>query len=50
MPDISMCLNDSCVLSNTCYRFKAKPNTIQSYSEFKPKDNVCDYYILNKEG
>jgi hypothetical protein len=52
MPDISMCSNDECPLSKTCYRFNAKPSEYrQSYTRFTPKidevlDEVeCDYYI-----
>ena len=46
MPDISMCLNITCPLKETCYRFKATPNEYkQSYAGFKPKeDGTCDYY------
>jgi len=45
MPDISMCENQTCPLKETCYRFKAIPNTHQSYADFKPDEKgKCDYY------
>lgn len=49
MPDISMCANDKCPLRETCYRFKATPNTYQTYSsytyELDPRGKVvCDGY------
>ena len=34
MADITMCQNDKCSKRNTCYRFIAKPATLQSYAEF----------------
>lgn len=48
MPDISMCENNICPLSNSCYRFKAIPNIFrQSYGGFKPNDEQtnCEHYI-----
>jgi hypothetical protein len=36
MPDISMCENYDCPLSNGCFRFLATPNPYgQSYAEFE---------------
>lgn len=56
MPDISMCKNEECPLSNSCYRFLAIPDEyMQSYINFKPKidpilDEVeCDFYIDNNK-
>lgn len=37
MPDISMCPGTDCNIRETCYRYKAKPDQMQSYSNF------CDY-------
>lgn len=50
MPDITMCSNNDCPLSESCYRFKCTPNEYwQSYSKFTPTevdDTVeCEYYI-----
>lgn len=40
MADITMCQNDKCSKRNTCYRFIAKPATLQSYAEFH-EDGDC---------
>lgn len=50
MPDISLCKNYICPLSEQCYRFKAKPDEyLQVYAEFEPDDDGnCDYFILDK--
>jgi hypothetical protein len=45
-----MCANDKCPLKETCYRFKATPNTYQTYSsytyELDPRGKVvCDGYM-----
>jgi hypothetical protein len=47
MPDISMCKNYLCPLSEKCYRFTAKPNPyMQSYAAFEPEeDGTCLYFI-----
>lgn len=54
MADITMCTNKQCPLSESCYRFKAKPNEYrQAYSAFmyrKVYDGMgiqadCDHYI-----
>ena len=47
MPDIAMCKNESCSMKQTCYRFKAKPDRIQSYASFieNDPDGGCDAYI-----
>ena len=45
MPDISMCMNNLCVLKETCYRFKAKPcKYMQSYAIFEEIKGKCKYY------
>lgn len=43
MPDISMCSNKNCPLKDKCYRFTAKPNERQAYSDF-PGGEDCEYY------
>jgi hypothetical protein len=47
MPDISMCTNTQCPLSNECYRYRATPNLEwQAYGGFKPnEDGTCDHFI-----
>jgi hypothetical protein len=50
MPDISLCKNKICPLSEQCYRFKAQPDEFrQAYSEFEPDDDGnCEFFILDK--
>ncbi len=47
MPDISMCLDDSCPVRESCYRYRAVPNPRwQSMLTGRPWDNAnmeCDY-------
>lgn len=38
MPDITMCTNKDCELSDTCYRVQAEPSKMQSYSSY---ENIC---------
>jgi len=46
MTSISMCSNSECVISDFCYRKKAKPSAVQSFADFKPYENgYCDYWI-----
>lgn len=42
MPDISMCENDKCEKRKNCYRFRAKPSSWQTYSDFEA-DN-CEFF------
>jgi len=35
MPDIAMCQHSSCPKSNDCYRFRAIPDSWQSYMNFE---------------
>lgn len=52
MPDITMCNNDKCPSSKTCYRFMAKPTPgWQSYAAFAPPPGElkCDSYWPTKE-
>lgn len=42
MPDIAMCKNDACYDRSFCYRYRAKPSSNQSYTEFEPDHTgVC---------
>ncbi len=53
MPDITMCLSESCPVRDTCYRKQAKPDKYQSYSIFDytcNEDNgFCEYIRVYKE-
>ena len=44
MPDITMCINEECPLSNSCWRFNCPPSEFkQSYDKFEPQiDEVLD--------
>jgi len=55
MPDITICKNNVCPLSDNCYRYKATPLKYgQSYSLFRFKVNpntntsTCKFYIEDK--
>ena len=51
MADIAMCINETCTLKETCYRYKATPNKLwQSYTNFsQDKEGICEYYLkVNK--
>lgn len=46
MPDITMCINESCKKRFVCYRYMAEPDRFQSYATFQPyKDGVCENFI-----
>jgi len=49
MPDISMCTQNLCPNSHSCYRVQAKPSEYQSYSTFiyelSTVGVICDYYM-----
>lgn len=50
MPDITMCINNSCPIREKCFRFRAIPDKYnQSYSRFQytnQKGKVfCDDYL-----
>lgn len=49
MADISMCNSGKiCKVSENCYRHTAKPSVhLQSYSDFKPNGEACEYYWPN---
>ena len=34
MPDITMCVTKTCPIREGCFRYTAKPNNYQSYSDF----------------
>ncbi len=44
MPDITMCTNEDCPISYSCWRFNCPPSKYaQSYQKFEPKiDEVLD--------
>ena len=45
MPDITMCVNEKCLKKLECYRFMAKPSTLQAYSAFNTENKKeCGYY------
>lgn len=45
MPDISMCVNQDCLVKERCYRYRAIPSEYQSIAFFSPDNNgMCDYY------
>ena len=37
MPDITMCRSSDCPKRSHCYRAQAKPDKLQSYSDFSAK-------------
>lgn len=47
MPDITMCMNNTCAKRNDCFRFFAFPNPHnQAYQFFMPEENgECEFYI-----
>jgi len=56
MPDITMCVNNECPLSDICWRFNCPPKKFgQSTQKFEPKvdevlDEVeCKFYIKPPE-
>jgi hypothetical protein len=49
MPDISMCMNNTCPSNRSCYRYTAKPNPYrQAYAHFTfdPATGYCEEFIL----
>lgn len=50
MPDITMCLSNDCDRYLTCYRAQAKPNKLQSYSNFSTycnrRSGFCEYISM----
>lgn len=45
MPDISLCVNKKCPLKASCYRFRAVPSSIQSYTCFEPTEGKCEHFL-----
>lgn len=48
MPDITLCTAELCPYRDTCYRYKAEPDKLQSYSNFEytcNENNGFEYYI-----
>ena len=46
MPDLTLCSNSECQLTEFCYRYKAKPSEhVQSYCRFEPQDDHCEFFI-----
>lgn len=35
MPDITMCSSSGCPMKEECYRSRAKPDTLQSWTNFE---------------
>lgn len=54
MTDITMCSSENCPIRKDCYRHEAKPDRLQSYSNFGYTCNVdngfCDYIKLIERG
>ncbi|MEZ0209204.1 MAG: hypothetical protein ACAH17_03465 [Candidatus Paceibacterota bacterium] len=47
MPDIAMCKGECCPLRDSCHRYKAKPDTYQTYFVTAPYDKkaaACGAY------
>ena len=50
MPDLTLCTNSDCKLTEFCFRYKAKPSEhSQSYCRFEPGNDNCDFFIPIKE-
>lgn len=45
MPDISMCRNYKCPMRYNCYRYRAIPSKLQSYSYFRMINNSCSNFM-----
>lgn len=53
MPDITMCTSGTCAMKECCYRVVAKPDKLQSYSNFEytcNEDNDFEYFMVNYKG
>ena len=47
--DITMCKDHFCILKESCFRYKARPSTYQTYFLGTPRDkNECEYYWKTK--
>lgn len=43
MPDISMCFGKDCDRREHCYRYRAKPNQVQTYSDLEHDCKMYNY-------
>lgn len=43
MPDISMCFGKDCDRREHCYRYMAKPNQVQTYSDLEHDCKTHNY-------
>ena len=43
MPDISMCFGKDCDRREHCYRYKAKPNQVQTYRDLEHDCKMHNY-------
>ena len=53
MPDITMCTSETCDMKECCYRVIAKPDKLQSYSNFEytcNEDNGFEYFMSDYKG
>ena len=53
MPDITMCTSETCDMKEFYYRVIAKPDKLQSYSNFEytcNEDNGFEYFMSNYKG
>lgn len=53
MPDMTMCTSETCDMKECCYRATAKPDKLQSYSNFKyicNKDSGFEYFMSDYKG
>ena len=50
MCDISMCRNEECEKKQQCYRYRAIPDELQTFCEFKYEDGKCDYFYPIQKG
>lgn len=44
MTDITKCVNETCPMKDSCWRYIAPASEHQSYAEFKWKDGKCEHY------
>lgn len=50
MPDITMCIDSSCIMKEYCYRFKATPNKRwQSYFAKSPRNEEGCFFFWPTE-
>jgi hypothetical protein len=50
MPDFTMCKGEDCPMRESCYRYKAEPNSMQSYFVNSPRvDDDCVFWTAIRE-